>query len=380
MEARDMRHFSVAMVALFAFGCGSSAGRDGFEDGKGNEPNDLGNQPAPGPLGSSGGEQPPPNEACAAQITKATRAEVDVIVLIDTSGSMGEETTQVKNNINTFAQKIGATGLDYTVVMIAEKPQKLPFMPPGFQPPGVCVPQPLAGPDCADNAPIFHHLNEGVASTDSLQIILDKYGSYSGWLRSSAYKVFIEVTDDNSAKPWKQFDDELLAKAPAQFGDATNRRYIFNTIGGWKRNTPVLSNEKCGSAVNTSDQYQELSKLTGGIVESVCEADYSSVFDNIAKGLVTKLGCEFAFPKSQSGQTDPTSVVVNYTPGGQTSATALTQVTDQSKCGAVANAWYYDDNANPTKIVFCPATCTSAGADTAGKVEVAVGCKAPPPK
>jgi hypothetical protein len=46
----------------------------------------------------------------------------------------------------------------------------------------------------------------------------------------------------------------------------------------------------------------------------------------------------------------------------------------------VANAWYYDDNANPTKIVFCPATCTSAGADTAGKVEVAVGCKAPPPK
>ena len=376
-----MRSFSVAIIAFFALACGSSTGRDGFEEGGGGKGAPGGsNQPAPGPLGSSGSETPPPNETCAAEVTKATRAEVDVIVLIDTSGSMDEETKQVKNNINTFAQKIGSTGLDYTVVMIAEKPQKLPFMPPGFDPPGICVPQPLAGADCADNAPIFHHLNEAVASTDSLSIILDKYGSYSGWLRPSAYKVFIEVTDDNSAKPWKQFDDELLAKGPTQFGDATNRRYIFNTIGGWKRNTPVLSSEKCGSAVNTSDQYQELSKLTGGTVESVCEADYSSVFDNIAKGLVTKLGCEFGYPKSQTGQTDPTSVVVNYTPGGQTSATSLTQVTDPSKCASVQNAWYYDDNANPTKIIFCPATCTSAGADTSGKVEVAVGCKAPPPK
>ena len=38
------------------------------------------------------------------------------------------------------------------------------------------------------------------------------------------------------------------------------------------------------------------------------------------------------------------------------------------------------DNANPTKILFCPTTCAAAGADTGGKLEVAVGCKAPPPK
>src|SRR5205085_12139317 len=147
----------------------------GFDDGttKDHPPGDItGGQPAPGPLGSSGGQPPPSNEACAADVTKATRAEVDIIVLIDTSGSMDEETTQVKDNINTFAQKIGSTGLDYTVVMIAEKPQKLPFTPPGFVVPGICVPQPLAGKDCADNAPVFHQLNHAVASTDSLQIIL----------------------------------------------------------------------------------------------------------------------------------------------------------------------------------------------------------------
>jgi hypothetical protein len=46
----------------------------------------------------------------------------------------------------------------------------------------------------------------------------------------------------------------------------------------------------------------------------------------------------------------------------------------------VANSWYYNDNANPTKIVFCPATCDAAGKDTGGKIDIAVGCKAPPPK
>ncbi len=142
----------------------------------------------------------------------------------------------------------------------------------------------------------------------------------------------------------------------------------------------MLSGTKCGSAGNTGDQYQNLSKPTGGIVDSVCETDYSGVFDNIAKGLVTKLGCEFAFPKETSGKpADPQKVVVKYTPGGGATK-PLTQVTDASKCGTIADAWYYDDNTKPTKIVFCPTTCSGAGADTAGKLEIAVGCQAPLPK
>lgn len=377
-----MRLIIFSALTALAVACGSSKERDGFADGtNATTPTpDMGGGSS-GQLGSgSGDDGPGAGEACAAQVTKAVRAEVDVIIVIDTSGSMMEETNQVKQNINAFAQKIGSSGLDYTVVMIAEKPQQLPFMPPGFQPPGICVPPPLGGASCADNPPIFHHLNEGVGSTDSLQIVLDQYAKYEGWLRPDAYKVFIEVTDDNSALSYQDFDAQLLAKGAKHFGDANARRYIWNSICGWKRNTALLSGDKCGSAENTGDQYQHLSQLTGGTVDAVCETDYSSVFDNIAKGLVTKLGCEFAFPKAQSGQADPTAVVVNYTPGGQTAAKPLTQVTDESKCGSVADAWYYDDNASPTKILFCPSTCATAGADTGGKVEIAVGCKAPPPK
>jgi hypothetical protein len=371
----------VSSAALTAFACGSSprsfdpdgAGSSGGPGGTGT----TGGAPT-GSIGSSGGSSSGTgDQACAADVTTATRAEVDIVVVIDTSGSMDDETNQVKANINTFASSIGTSGLDYRVIMIAEKPIPLPFPVPV---PGICVPPPLGGASCADNPPVFHQIAETVGSTDSLQTILDQFPTYEPWLRPAAYKVFIEVTDDNSALSWTDFDAQLLAKSPAQFGTPTARRYIFDSICGWKKGTTVLDANKCGTSENIGDQYQNLSKLTGGVVDSVCETDYSGVFGNIAKGLVTKLGCEFAVPKSTDGSAvDPTKVVVQYTPGGGATK-PLTQVTDASKCGSVADGWYYDDPAAPTKVVFCPSTCATAGADTDGKVEIALGCQAPPPK
>src|SRR5690606_25797195 len=122
---------------------------------EGNEPAGAlgGGEETPGTLGSSGGASSSSggaDEACAATNIEAKRAEVDVIVIIDTSGSMNEETDQVKQNLNAFAQSIGNSGLDYNVIMIAEKPQPVPFMPPGFPSDGICVQPPLAGPNCGD--------------------------------------------------------------------------------------------------------------------------------------------------------------------------------------------------------------------------------------
>jgi hypothetical protein len=380
-----MHHRNVAVASLAAVlalaACGSGGKDRTFDDSSPADPAPSGSLGSPGDLGNAKPDSGAADDSeCGALVTTAQRAQVDIVVVIDTSGSMSEETAQVKANINTFAQKIGTSGLDYTVVMIAETPPA--FFPPGFPIPGICVPAPLGAAACgAHNPPLFHHLNTGVGSTDSLSIILSTYGTYEPWLRPSAFKVFIEVTDDNSSLTYQQFDQQLLAKSPAQFGTAANRRYVFDSICGYKRGTAVLDPAKCGSAENTGDQYQQLSKLTGGIVDSVCETDYSGVFDNIAKGLVKKLGCEFAFPVNTTGQpADPTHVAVNYTPGGGGAKTTLTQVTDASKCASIADAWYYDDNTSPTKILFCPTTCSAAGIDTSGKLEIAVGCKAPPPK
>lgn len=125
--------------------------------------------------------------SCAASVSTATHTQVDIVFLIDTSGSMGEEAAQVQQNLNDFAQSIEDSGLDYNVILIGTKTGTLPPIFGGLPIPTVCVPPPLGGPDCSDG-PRFHHLNEGIGSTDSLQDILDYYPKYEGWLRPSAYK------------------------------------------------------------------------------------------------------------------------------------------------------------------------------------------------
>ncbi len=354
------------LVLGLATACGSSR-ESGFDD--------VWSQGSPvgGSLASGGSEK---EGTCAAKVASATRAEVDVILVVDTSSSMGEEIAQVKDNLNAFASAIAGSGLDYQVLVIAKKPSSSSWGGGGL---GVCIPEPLAGPGCADKPPLFHHLNVEVDSWNSLKQIVDQFPNYSSFLRPTSYKVFIEVTDDNSSPlKWHDFDQRLLATSSDYFGTETSRKYIFNSICGWERGTSHFDTDKCGSADSNGEEYQRLSDLTGGTIESVCESDYSSVFDNIAQGLVAKLGCEFAFPKTDTGIADPAKIVVNYTPGNGSSS-PLTQVTDASKCAGFANAWYYDDNTKPTKLVFCPSTCSGPGADTAGKLEIAVGCTAPPP-
>jgi hypothetical protein len=372
-----MRHLPIFAfaVGLLTIACG--ARRSSFESSASeNQPGQGKETPnGSGSLGGNGNDGDAGPAACAATVSNANRAEVDIILVIDTSGSMNEETDQVKANLNTFAQSIGNTGLDYNVIMIASKPKTIFGIPMGL-----CIQPPLGGPDCTDG-PSYHHLDTAVESFDSLKIVLNKYSQYSAWLRPTAYKVFIEVTDDNSELAFASFDSQLLAKSPQNFGDATNRRYIFNSICGYKRNTAILSSTKCSTAENIGEEYQKLSQLTGGTIDSVCETSYASVFDNIAKGLVTKLGCDFKVPTGPNGEdADPATVVVTYTPGNGTASKPLVQVTDASKCETTPDAWYYDDPTEPTKILFCPNTCAGPGADTAGKLEVAVGCKAPPPK
>lgn len=336
-----------------------------------------------GPIGSfgngDGGSTGDGSTSCAASIAEVAKAKVDIIFVIDDSGSMTEEMNQVKTNVNKFAAKIGSSGLDYRVIFIVKKATS-----PTQTGNVICVPAPLAGANCADNPPLFWHVNQDVQSTDSLSLILSTYDSANAalaWnknLRPEAYKVFIEVTDDQSTMTSAAFDTALLAKAPVgMFGTAANRKYIFHTIAGWTPGTAFVTGAKCATAVNNGSRYQELSVLTKGIIDSVCKTDYSGVLDNIAKGTADRLACELSVPTQASA--DPTKVAVQVTFPGAPAATLL-RVTDATKCAANPDAWYYDDNAAPKKILLCTDFCTKVNAQTGTKIQALVGCKADDPR
>jgi hypothetical protein len=369
---------SFVLFCAFAFACGSSGGDDG-SGGDGSSGSSGGASGGFGSSGASGTSGTSGDATCAASIANPQKAKVDIIFVIDNSGSMNEEMNQIKTNVNTFASKILGVGLDLRVIFIVARATS------ATQAGNViCVPPPLGGASCADNPPTFFHIPQSVASNNSFQLILSTYDSTNAtlaWnkhLRLEATKIFVEVTDDESNMTHTAFDTALLAKAPAgMFGTATARKYIFHSIVSKPfADTPPTSAE-CGTADGPSVHYQNISLLTGGLIDEVCKTDYSGVLDKLAQNVVDKLGCELTYPTADAA--DPTKLVVRYTPANQPGQ-PLTQVTDASKCAGVADGWHYDDNAAPTRIILCPTMCNTANASTGSKIEALVGCKAPVPK
>jgi hypothetical protein len=97
---------------------------------------------------------------------------------------------------------------------------------------------------------------------------------------------------------------------------------------------------------------------------------FLQALQNIAGQL---LACEYAMPQSTSGKKiDPSKVLVQYT-AGSGSTTSLKLVSDASACGS-DGGFYYDNPANPTKLIMCPATCDSVQNDDKGKVDILLGC------
>ena len=90
----------------------------------------------------------------------------------------------------------------------------------------------------------------------------------------------------------------------------------------------------------------------------------------------TLLGCTYLIPPPPAGKTlDFAQVNVQYTPGNGGAKETLVYVTSQAACASTTkDAWYYDNAAAPTQIIFCDATCTKIKADTNAKVDVQLGC------
>lgn len=328
--------------------------------------------------------------ACASTTAAAIKPPVDIIFAIDQSGSMSDDITNVKNNINKLSTELNKTGLDYRVIMIAgyntssvNNAGTAYSTSATYQ---VCVPAPLGGATCGASATRFRHSNVHIESYDSLKSILLSYemtGTDTKWkdfLRPAAAKVIIPITDDNSnysGTTWSygvsatDFDTQILAKTGAPFGTKAKRNYVVYPIIG----APAHPAEtpKCGTnAVNTGDEYIALAKLTKGKWFPICLTDFGPVFTEMAKSIATRVACELGIPTPPSGEKiDYSKVNVTYSSStGGTSETV--SFDDKLPCDSGANGWQY--NADKTKILLCGDACKKVQADLTAKVTVEFGC------
>jgi hypothetical protein len=278
---------------------------------------------------------------------------------------MTTEAQAVQDNMNVFAQQIIASGIDVHVVILSSPQTIILGIPIGN---GVCVGAPLGSGQCPTDSlpPRYLHLPVAVGSLDALNLLVSHYGEYKSMLRPNASKTFVVVTDDNAlAAPNNSaaaFSASVTALDPVMFAKWT--------LSGVYCSTPCLNCSAVGSV------YEELRKQTGGVSGDMCTTDFAPVFKALAQAVITgtKLSCEWAIPPPPVGQMfDPKLVNVIYTPDGG-APRDLFNVPTAGDCAA-QGGWFYDDNAKPTKVLACPATCTEIQTDLKAKIAVAFGCK-----
>ena len=78
-------------------------------------------------------------------------------------------------------------------------------------------------------------------------------------------------------------------------------------------------------------------------------------------------------PAAPAGQNfDRNKVNVRVTTSG--AMLDLGQVPDEASCG-MREGWYYDDAANPARLLACPASCAALQGDLNARVDVLFGCE-----
>jgi hypothetical protein len=348
--------------------------------------------------------------SCAVESADATltKEPIDIIVVLDNSGSMADELEAVENNINVnFGSILTGSDIDYRLILLSrhriegrEESESAST--------SICVSTPLSGlATCPAPEPVFSErffqYSTKVESTDSFDVFLDTYEmpvddsgreekydqaplGWSAWLRPNVKKVILEMTDDNEDMPVDTFVSQLTTMAPEHFGTADAPTFTFHSIIGVAEKPtptdPYLPEEGLVSGIctgggnvveNPGPVYQELSVRTGGLRFPLCQfAGFDVVFRRIAEDVVVKadIQCDFAIPEPPAGTTlDLTKVAVNHVKGDGSGEVRYGQAATVDDCEAQA---FYIAN---DRIVLCPQACDEIRNDAFSSVDVLFTCE-----
>lgn len=332
-------------------------------------------------VGTTGNDEPSCGGIFAS--AKPKLAPVDIILVVDNSGSMQAENAAVQNNLNAFATSLANSGLDFQVFLISMYPQ---------QKLGICVAPPLGKLlGCSmtppnDSQPPYYHIERSVGSNSALDDILaEKSQWYPSMMdRLNSRKHIIIVTDDDAVFGAPGVPTPIdVAKAKAKwFHDQVK---AFPGFGGQYAVHAVTGIEgaSCDNIYRVGRVYAQLAmpalnERLAGVLANLCDPDFEGIFEQISQGIVdgAELPCEFALPEPPMGvEFDRDKVNVYLNPQDQ-APIPLLRVDGPSECNDVPGGmgWYYDDYNSPDKILLCGAPC-QAGQNDGTSISLEFGCK-----
>jgi hypothetical protein len=302
--------------------------------------------------GGSGGDD---SGACTSTSKEAHRIPLDIVFLIDQSGSMtGTKWIGTTNALTTFFNDPASIGIGAGMV----------YFP--TQEPYDCEPTHYAVLD----VPIGALPGNAFALTNSMPfdatgIGTPTYGAVKGALMAAtayqdahpSHKVaLVLATDGDPIGCGANGIDETAAVAKSALNYNGVRTYVIGVAGSKIANLDKIA--AGGGTVKAYDITQDINEFAAKMAEIRTEA----------------LACDFEIPPTPNGEEiDPDRVNFTYTPKGVGTPKILPRADNLEDCKDQPG-WYYDSNSGPTKIVLCPASCATVQADNEAKVDVLFGC------
>jgi hypothetical protein len=202
----------------------------------------------------------------------AARRPLDLIVAVDTSGSMDEEVARVRAGLNDLAVYLDQQGHDLHVILIAD-------------PAGLCVPAPLGSGACPadEKLPGYRHVAATVSSNDALQQVIAQHGQYAASLRAGSRRAILVVSDDDSDLGASAFRTQLSAP------DAGFATFTFLAIASsadpfcFPGNENVCCPNGMPVAAAEGVVYKQLVAQTTGGFYDLCLQDFIPAWPQLAR-------------------------------------------------------------------------------------------------
>ncbi|MCL2724570.1 MAG: VWA domain-containing protein [Polyangiaceae bacterium] len=390
----------VAILGAVGVGACGSTGSDGsFGNPSGNQNGDAGSGGQPGFGGTQGdagsggdgtGNQGDGAPECAATSAKAQLTPVNLVVMLDRSGSMGDNKYEgynpqqrwipVTNAIEAFFADNGSAGMSAA----------LTFFPNALN---SCTASdyytaevPLTAlPNNAAFAPVIGANAPAHADTPTLAAVNGAIHQAQAINEAdpSGKAVIVLITDGEPyCCTWPTVDPPV-ANWALSCTNGVHDNTLADANSGANLNASAAAIASVRATIPTyvigvSSDATNLNTLASASGTSLIQVDVAANPADTSSALIAALNtirgdvvsCDFDIPKPPDGRTlDFNKVNVAYTPSGQAAQT-LSYSADCS----TANSWHFDNPAAPTKVQLCTDTCNAVRSTQNSQVDVVFAC------
>jgi len=281
--------------------------------------------------------------------TREASIPVDIIFVIDNSGSMLDDIENMRSNMEIFWNGLAEANVDAHVIFVTQE-GFAPTPPPGF-------------------SGRFFPVGERVNSHDGLMKLLSQFRTYRTFLRPDAITHFVGITDDDASVGEGEIFLETMT-------DLLGHDFTFHAVASERiRPTPANPSGACvhssGFAYSPGYEWYYLADETGGIKLSICEEDWSELLPPLTERVAVRIPIPCGYRLPTPPPPGITYRADDFTVLFEEDSGPLRVVPRDGTGACPSGGWNYVEGSE--RIELCESTCDELMA-LDGRVDIDLGC------